>query len=296
MNRRQFIKTTVGCTSAVLGAFQYEAEAEMQNKLKLPWEIGCFNRPWGAWSYDDALTGIKAAGFHLTGMLGENKGEMLLKTESTPEYLDKLSSRIEMHGLKPIMARLVLIHDIPVKEGISQISRQIDSAHRMKLKTVMTLGTAIPSEYEQFYRVMSHGAAYAANSNIQLVFKPHGGCSAAADEILHCIERVNHPNFTLWFDAGNIIYYTDKDPVTELARVAKYVTGFCAKDCAVKGGDVMLQFGTGKVDFVGVFQKLKEAHFKGPVMVECCAGKTIQEVTDNARANRLFLEKIFEEL
>src|SRR5260370_42608901 len=116
---------------------------------------------------------------------------------------------------------------------------------------------------------MAEAAAYAKTHGMQLVFKPHGGCAASADAILRCIEKVAHPNFTLWYDAGNIIHYTGKDPVADVERVAKYVTGFCAKDCATQRGEVMIQFGEGKVDFVGVFHKLKDAGFKGPVMIEC---------------------------
>ena len=51
----------------------------------------------------------------------------------------------------------------------------------------------------------------------------------------------------------------------------EHVSGFCAKDCAEPKGDVMIQFGAGKVDFAGVFGVLKSAGFNGPIMVECCA-------------------------
>ena len=77
----------------------------------------------------------------------------------------------------------------------------------------------------------------------------------------------------------------------------QYVTGFCAKDCAAPKTEVMIQFGTGKVDFKGVFQVLKGAGFKGPIMVECCAiGDTAEATAANARANREFLEKTLEEV
>ena len=59
----------------------------------------------------------------------------------------------------------------------------------------------------------------------------------------------------------------------------------------------MIQFGTGKVDFTGLFKVLKDAGFNGPVMVEGTAvGATLQETVANARANREFLEKIFANL
>ena len=42
-----------------------------------------------------------------------------------------------------------------------------------------------------------------------------------------------------------------------------------------------------------VFGTLKAAGFAGPVMVECCkVGATAVETMGNARANRLFLEKV----
>jgi sugar phosphate isomerase/epimerase len=56
--------------------------------------------------------------------------------------------------------------------------------------------------------------------------------------------------------------------------------------------DVLSQFGTGKVDFKGVFAKLKAVGFNGPIMVEGVqVGATAEETTANARANREFLEK-----
>ena len=111
------------------------------------------------------------------------------------------------------------------------------------------------------------------------------------------MKTVRHPNFKIWYDAGNIIYYTGKDPLEELKPIAQHVTGFCAKDCGAVKGDVMIQFGTGKVDFAAVFGALKAAGFAGPIMVECCkVGATAEETMANARANRTFLENVLARL
>src|SRR6185437_15977836 len=135
-------------------------------------------------------------------------------------------------------------------------------------------------------------AAYAQDKRLKLVMKPHGGSSGASTEIQTVMKAVNHENFKIWYDAGNIIYYTGKDPIEELKPIARYVTGFCAKDCADVKSEVMIQFGAGKVDFGGVFAVLKSAGFDGPIMVECCKiGETAEETGANARANREFLEK-----
>lgn len=259
----------------------------------MDWPIGCFNRPWGRWSYDEALEGIRAAGFRLTGILGDHRGEPFSMPEAAPDYLDNLGKRIAARGLTPVIGWLRTRHDIPPEESARLARAQIDNAHRLGVRYFLTAGVDRKEEFDHFYRVMAEAAAYAAPKKIQIVIKPHGGCSASADEMLACVEKVGHSNFRIWYDAGNIIHYTGKDPVADVRRVAHLVMGFCAKDCARQGGDVMIQFGEGRVDFRGVFLSLKAAGFRGPVMVECCAGQTPEEVTRNARDNRLFLERLF---
>ena len=89
MNRRNFLQT------AALGAASL-AGLSLTNSLaaeKPNWPIGCFNRPWTNWSYDDGLDGIKAAGYKLTGLLSAHKGEAFTSSAATPEYLDGLKKR-----------------------------------------------------------------------------------------------------------------------------------------------------------------------------------------------------------
>jgi hypothetical protein len=71
MNRRTFLQTaTIGATSLAGLSLTSAYAAE-----KTDWPIGCFNRPWTKWSYDEALDGITAAGYKLTGLLSAHKGE-----------------------------------------------------------------------------------------------------------------------------------------------------------------------------------------------------------------------------
>src|SRR5262249_38883560 len=148
-------------------------------------------------------------------------------------------------------------------ESIAEAKKQIDNAAELPLAFVLTFGVDKPEEYDHYYSVMRETAAYAADRTIKLVMKPHGGSSGASDEIATVMKAVAHPNFKIWYDAGNIIYYTGKDPVEELKPIAQHVTGFCAKDCAAVKSDVMIQFGTGRVDFGAVFATLKNAGFNG---------------------------------
>ena len=64
---------------------------------------------------------------------------------------------------------------------------------------------------------------------MHIVLKPHGGGSGASEEILRCLEKVAHANFKIWYDAGNIIYYTGKDPLAELEPIANTSLAFARR-------------------------------------------------------------------
>ena len=276
------------------------SEAAERKPAIVPWPIGCFNRPWAekkTWDYDVALKGIKEGGYHVTGLLSRSAKEPLIGSDAAPDYLQRLKQRIASHGLKPIMGALRTKNDLPLEEQIKDARKQIDNGRIIGIEYLLTFGADKPEHYENYYRLMKDVASYAQPRTIKVVLKPHGGASGASEEILRCLEKVDHSNFKIWFDAGNIIYYTGKDPVEQLKPVAQHVTGFCAKDCDQKGGNVWLEFGAGKVDFPAVFGELKRAGFSGPIMVECCArGETAEAVTANARKNREYLEKVIASL
>ena len=289
--RRHFIHSTA--TAAVAAGLLPIVLHAANKSSPTRWPIGCFNRPWTKWSFDEALDSIKAAGYQWTGLLSATKTEVLTGSTATPEYLAALKQKIAARGLKANMCALRIKNDLPLAGAIADTRKQIANAQTLGLQFALTFGEAKPERYAQYHKVMADAAAFAQERGVKLVMKPHGGGSGSSDEILHALKAVGHPNFKIWYDAGNIIFYTGKDPVTELDPIAEHVTGFCAKDCGAQRGDVMIQFGTGKVDFAGVFKKLKSAGFNGPIMVECCKiGATAQETMENARANRVYLEKV----
>jgi sugar phosphate isomerase/epimerase len=292
MNRRDFIQ------QAILGAAA-TSNLSSQNALAkgVKWRIGCFNRPWTKWTFDQTLSEIKAAGFKTVGLLTRTKDEPFIGADATPAYLEGLKTRIAASGLIANMGALRSRHDIPLEDSIREVRKQMDNAKFLSLSYVLSFGADKPEEFAHYAKVMNDAAAYAKDKGVRLAMKPHGGISGASDEILKVINAVNHRNFSIWYDAGNIIYYTGKDPVAEIDSIAKHVSGFCAKDCGEMKGDVMIQFGAGRVDFPAVFGKLKSAGFNGPVMVECCkVGETPGDTSSNARVNREFLQKILASL
>jgi sugar phosphate isomerase/epimerase len=296
MNRRKFLHTAALTTTAATLLNFADAHAAERTK-GVNWPIGCMNRPWSRWPHNVGFEGIKAAGYKWIGLISHSKDEPLITSDATPEYLANLRKKIAALGLTANMGALRAAPAVRLADSIKDTRKQIDHAKFLSLEFLLTFGVDKPEHYEDYYRLMADAAAYSQERGLKLVLKPHGGASSAAEEIRRCLEKVKHPNFKIWYDAGNIIHYTGKDPVEQLKPIAQHVTGFCAKDCGRQGGDVMIQFGAGKVDFKAVFSELKSAGFNGPVMVECCAlSDNPQEVTANARANREFLEKLIASL
>jgi sugar phosphate isomerase/epimerase len=293
-SRRAFVRDGVVLAA---GAAVFRSASPLLDAAGAKWPIGCFNRPWTKWSFAETLTAIKSAGYTSMGLLTPTEQDPFIADSATPQYLESLKKTLAASGLRAVMGSLRSRHDVPIAETIASLHKQIDNAAFLGLESVITFGTDRDDQLEQYLSSMADAAAYGQEKKVKVVMKPHGGSSGAAEQIVASMKKVNHPNFRIWYDAGNIIYYTGKDPVAELEPIVQYVTGFCAKDCAAPNSEVMIQFGTGKVDFKGVFNVLKRAGFDGPIVVECCAvADTPQATAANARANREFLERVLAEI
>ena len=184
MNRRDFLQQA---------AMALPLSIMVQRGVR--WRIGCFNRPWTSWSFDDALKQIKAAGYDTVGLLTRTKDEPFIGADATAEYLTRLKQRLAASGLSTNMGALRTRHDMPLETAKTETRKQIENASALGLTSLLTFGVERPEEYEHYYRVMSDAAAYAQERNIKLVMKPHGGSSGAAGEIVAAITAVQHPNF-----------------------------------------------------------------------------------------------------
>src|ERR1041384_3122754 len=153
--RRNFIQTaTVAAASLVSTSWTSVLAAE-----KPSWPIGCFNRAWTNWSYDDALDGIAAAGYKLTGLLSGHRGEAFTSSAATPEYLDGLKKRIAQRGLAGNGTAIRFRPEAALADNIADLRKQIEDAARLELKFMLTFGVDQPAHFENFYRLMADAAA-----------------------------------------------------------------------------------------------------------------------------------------
>ena len=326
-SRREFI----GAASAVAAAAVVPMTAEeRQASGGSRRVIGCHSRPFSTFrlGHDELLDAIKAAGYQSADMIrasvpsaapagaapaASGQGGRGAMTPVTPESIAALKQKLAARGLTSTIANLTVPTGVPLAEATTAVRQQIADAHALGQKYALYLGMGREDHIVHVTKVLSDAAAFGKERGVQIAIKHHHGLNNTSGELVGWVRQVNHPNFGLFLDPGNVIYYTGKDPVAALEIIGPYVTGVVAKDCAgphflerevgappfgtanpdPRGDEVMIQFGTGKVDFAGIFTKLKSLGFNGPIMVEGTAvGATLQETIANARANREFLEKL----
>ena len=138
---------------------------------------------------------------------------------------------------------------------------------------------------------------YAAAKGVTLTVKPHGGTNATGPECRRLLAKVGHKSFRLWYDPGNIFYYSDGklNPVDDAATVDGLVAGMSVKDF-LPPKEVNVTPGTGQVDFPKVLARLRRGGFtQGPLVVECLARGDVAQTNAEARRARLFLEALTRE-
>jgi sugar phosphate isomerase/epimerase len=156
-------------------------------------------------------------------------------------------------------------------------------------------GTSKEDLVEPYYKVVSESCGYAASKGVSMSVKPHGGTNATGAQCRKIVERVHQKNFGIWYDPGNIFFYSDGkvDPVDDVPSVDGLIAGMSIKDYKPPK-EVLVTPGTGKVDFRKVIALARRGGFRGgPLIVECLDKKeTAAEVTAEARKARRLLEEI----
>jgi sugar phosphate isomerase/epimerase len=145
-----------------------------------------------------------------------------------------------------------------------------------------------------YYKVVAECCAYAAASKVGLSVKPHGGGNSTGSQCRKIIEQVGHASFGLWYDPGNIFYYSEGkiDPVDDAATVDGLVVGMSVKDFRLPK-EVNLTPGTGQVNFARVLARLQQGGFRqGALVVECLAPGDLPALAREAEKARRFVESI----
>jgi len=297
-SRRQFLGRTVKLGTAGLAASCLTTSLAPATKETTsgPWQIGCYTRPWGQHDYRVAMDAIAEAGFKYAGLMTtKSKKGLVISVYTTIEEAEKVGEEVKKRGLA---VPSVYGGGIPVekslKEGIEGLRKLIDNCAACGAKNLLMGGIGNEKLYKLYYKAIAECCDYAAEKDIGISVKPHGGLNSTGPQCRKTIEMVGHDNFRIWYDPGNIFYYSngELDPVTDAATVDGLVVGMCVKDYR-HPKEVMVTPGTGQVDFPEVLAKLKKGGFtNGPLIVECLERGDLKQTLTEAKKARQFLEEL----
>jgi len=246
------------------------------------YKVGIYTRPWDEHDYRTALDAIAEAGFQHAGLMTTTtEGQRLVITaDMSAEECEKVGHEVKSRGMTiPSCYGGEIPVDQSLEAGIEGLKRLIDNCVAAGVRSLLMGGIGSEKLYDVYYKAIAECCPYAAEKNLPITVKPHGGTNATGPQCRKCVELVGHKNFSLWYDPGNVYYYSDGqlNPVDDAATVDGLVTvGMCIKDftMSVEDGkvqkDVWVTPGTGKVDFPALLARLKQGGFTaGDLVIEC---------------------------
>ena len=294
LNRREFMGRTLTVSATVAAGAAFLPGARAASPESYP--VGIFTRPWAEYDHLTALDAIAEAGFSYCGLMtSKTVTKLIINPKSTEEEAQKVGEECRKRklGILCVWGGNISV-DKSLEEGVANLKRLIDNCAIAGARCVMMGGVAKEAIYDRYYQAVADCCDYAQQKKVAICVKPHGGLNSTGEQCRRIIEKVGHKNFRLWFDPGNIFFYSDGklNPVDDAARVEGIVSGVCIKDY-LPPKNVMVTPGTGQVDFKKVLARLKQGGFvSGPLVIETLNPGTLPELLQEAKKARQFVEEV----
>ena len=216
VSRRQFIGSALLATAGAM--FSRAGEPSR-------WQMGCYTRPWAQYDYHVAFDGIAAAGFKYVGLMTtKSKSNLIISLATTPEEAAAIGREAKQRGLKIIS---MWADEFANADELKRIIRNSAACGCPSL----LLGGTDEQHADAYYKIVAECCDYAGDQGVVLTLKPHAGSNPNGALCHQTIDRIGKKNFRLWYDPGNIFYYSDGklDPVDDAAAVDGVVAGHVRK-------------------------------------------------------------------
>jgi len=306
ITRRRFLRQMFAAGTAASMTWNRHVSIADETKPK-DYRVGIYTRPWDGQDYRVALDAIAEAGYKQAGLMTTTMpwGRLVISADNTIEQATAVGEEVRKRGLE---IPSVYGGGIPVQKslqaGIEGMRRLIDNCVAAGAKSLLMGGIGKEDLYEPYYKAIAACCDYAAERKLPITVKPHGGLNSTGPQCRKCVEQVGHDNFSLWYDPGNIFFYSngELDPADDAATVDGLVrVGMCIKDFdfvdrdGTPTRDVAITPGTGRVNFAKVLQTLRRGGFtRGHLVIECLArgdGK-LPTILAEAKKAREFVEQL----
>ncbi len=285
LDRRSFVGLSTTASMAALTAASLthadepntNADGEgQQNQPQRPrptrFQVACMTLPYSRFSLQRALTGIKNAGFRYvawgTTHMENGNRTPVLATDANPRTARDLGQRCRNLGLTPVMMFSTIYPE--ARNAVEVLTNRIRQAAAAQIPQVLTFGHTRGGNRRLWIQRLRQLGRVAADNNVTLVVKQHGGTTGTGTVLAEITREVNHANIKVNYDAGNVMDYLNMPAdriYVDLCRCASEVRSFCIKDHRQWPRDQDCGPGLGEIDH---YRLLHEVAFTGRTMPLCC--------------------------
>lgn len=245
----------------------------------MPPILACLTTCYGRFGATAAIEHVRDAGLEYVELPIRTEGVAarfgdapLISTASSLADLNRVDQLLERNGVR--VASCNAISGNPLQPRVVEtIFRKLDLAsHFGVTRVVIDAGSAEDAaERQTLLGNLRTIGDYAARLGQTVCFETHRGLCVNHREMLETMRELAHPNLRLNFDTGNLLYYNENVSVeVGLAKCCHFVKHLHLKDS-------MGQFGQwyfpalgsgGGVDFLRVYQIMRDCGFPGPYSIE----------------------------
>lgn len=222
--------------------------AAAKGKAPARFTHACMTLPYRQFSFERALTGIKNAGYNHVAW-GTTHGENVeILTGDAPAAKAAEVGRITRdHGLEPVQMFSRIYPDD--EAGLETLTNRIKQASAAGIGRLLVFGPTTGGDPDLWVKRFGILGPIAKDHNVLLILKQHGGVTTGTGKaIAGIIDRVNHPNVLMSYDAGNVVWYLGEDPIADIQTCADKIRAFCIKDARTWPDKAICGPGYGEID------------------------------------------------
>jgi sugar phosphate isomerase/epimerase len=232
-------------------------------------QIACMTLPYAQFSFERALTGIKAAGYRYvawyTTHRENNKPVTVLAENDPPEKAKELGKRCRELGLEPVLMFSGIYPEAP--KAMEVLKSRIRQAAAAGIPDVLTFGHTKGGNRKQWVERFKELGPIARDHGVRIVVKQHGGETGTGAACAEIIREVADEGIKVNYDAGNVMDYLRVDPIADIKKCADEIYSFCIKDHRTFPKDEDCGPGLGEIDH---YRLLAPVAFTGRVIPLCC--------------------------
>jgi L-ribulose-5-phosphate 3-epimerase len=241
----------------------------------MPDRLAASTNTYHTLSLEEALAGIAGAGFKSVELTSVPGWTEHVRRDATPEHIAFVKDQLKLNGLTPIS--LSGHSDLVSDAGVAEFRKALNLCRQLGISmiTTSTGGHDASSEggldeqRQQFLQRIGPLADEAAADGIMICLETHGGLLATGAISADLVRQIDKPNVGINYDAGNVIFYGNTRPETDITAAAPYINHMHVKDKI--GGAGVWHFpavGSGEIDYTTIFSALDAVGFAGPCSVE----------------------------